>query len=65
MTAYWLSRYKGVRGSVSPLREVLKDLSRIDVEAVAGNMGWLTSSDVFKAVLRAVIASSQLGEPLP
>jgi len=54
-----------VRGSVSPLREVLKDISGVDAKAVARNMGWLTWSDVFKAVLRAVIASRQLGEPLP
>lgn len=65
LTAYWFSRYRGVRGSVSPLREVLKDISGVDAKAVARNMGWLTWSDVFKAVLRAVIASGQLGEPLP
>jgi hypothetical protein len=65
LTAYWFSRYKGVRGSVSPLREVLRDISGIDAEAVAKNMGWLTWSDVFKAVLRALIASGQLGKPLP
>jgi hypothetical protein len=64
LTAYWFSRYKGVRGSVSPLREVLKDISGVDAKDVARNMGWLTWSDVFKAVLRAVIASRQLGEPL-
>lgn len=57
LTAYWLSRYRGVRGSVSPLREVLKDISGVDAKDVARNMGWLTWSDVFKAVLRAVIAS--------
>lgn len=64
-TAYWFSRYRGVRGSVSPLREVLKDISGVDAKSVASNMGWLTWSDVFKAVLRAVIASRQPGEPLP
>jgi len=63
LTAYWFSRYRGVRGSVSPLREVLKNISGVDAKAVARNMGWLTWSDVFKAVLRAVIASRQLGEP--
>ena len=64
LTAYWFSRYRGVRGSVSPLRDVLKDISGADAKAVVRNMGWLTWSDVFKAVLRAVIASRQLGEPL-
>jgi hypothetical protein len=61
-TAYWFSRYRGVRGSVTPLREVLKDIPGVDAKKVASNMGWLTWSDVFKAVLRAVIASPQLGE---
>lgn len=65
LTAYWFSRYMGVRGSVSPLREVLKDISGVDVKLVARNMGWLTWSDVFKALLRAVIASRLLGESLP
>lgn len=62
LTAYWFSRYKGARGSVSPLREVLKDISGADAKAVATNMGWLTWSDVYKAVLRAVIASRQPSE---
>lgn len=65
LTAYWFSRYRGVRGSVSPLREVLKGISGVDAKDVARNMGWLTWSDVFKAVLRAVITSRQLGERLP
>jgi hypothetical protein len=58
LTAYWFSRYRGARGgSVNPLREALKGISGVDAEAVARNMGWLTWSDVFKAVLRAAIAS--------
>jgi hypothetical protein len=65
LTAYWFARYRGVRGSVSPLCEVLKDIPGVDAKAVARNMGWLTWSDVFKAVLRAVIPSRQLDEPLP
>jgi hypothetical protein len=65
LTAYWFSRYREARGgSVKPLREVLKGISEVNVEDVARNMGWLTWSDVFKAVLRAVIASRQPGEPL-
>lgn len=59
LTAYWFSRYKGVRGSISPLRDVLKDMPAVDVGAMANNMGWLTWSDVYKTVLRAVIASGQ------
>lgn len=65
LTAYWFSRYRGVRGSVSPLRKVLEDISGVDAKAVARNMGWLTWSEVFKVVLRSVIASRQLREPLP
>ena len=57
LTAYWFSRYKGARGSVSPLRAILKDISGVDATAIARHMGWLTWSDVYKAVLRAVIAS--------
>jgi hypothetical protein len=64
LTAYLFSRYRGVRGSVTPLGKVLKEISGVDAKDVAKNMGWLTWSDVFKAVLRAVIASGQLGESL-
>ncbi len=59
LTAYWFSRYKGGRGSVTPLREVLKDIPGVDVESVARNMGWLTWSAVYKALLRAMIVSHQ------
>jgi hypothetical protein len=59
LTAYWFSRYKGMRGSVSPLREVLDDISGADARAIAKNMGWLTWPDVYKVILRAVIASRQ------
>jgi hypothetical protein len=64
LTADCFSLYRGIRGSVSPLREVLKDIPGVDARVVVRNMGWLTWSDVFKAVLRAVIVSRQLGEPL-
>jgi hypothetical protein len=57
LTAYWYSRYKEVRGSVSPLRAVLKDIPGVDAKDVARNMGWLTWTDVYKVVLRAMIAS--------
>jgi hypothetical protein len=56
-TAYWFSRYKGARGGVSPLREVLKDIPGAHANAIARNMGWLTWPDVYKAVLRAVISA--------
>lgn len=60
LTAYWFSRYKGTRGSVTPLKEVLKDIPGVDAKSVAKNMGWLTWSDVYKAVLGALLAS-QIG----
>jgi hypothetical protein len=56
-TAYWFARYKGFGGSVTPLKKIFDDMEGVDAEAVARNMGWLTWPDVFKAVLRAVIAS--------
>jgi hypothetical protein len=56
-TAYWFSRYKGSGGSVTPLRQILSDISGADAKTVATNMGWLTWSDVYKALLRAVLAS--------
>jgi len=59
-TAFWFSRYKGMGGSVSPLREVLKDIPGVDAKAVARNMGWLTWPDIYKALLRALIASGHL-----
>jgi len=57
MTAYWFDRYKGARrGSVTPLREVLRDIPDADPAHVADHMGWLTWGDLFKVVLRAAIA---------
>jgi hypothetical protein len=47
------------------MREALQDISGVDAKAVAMNMGWMTGPDASEAVLRAVIASRQLGEPLP
>lgn len=57
LTAYWFSRYKG-GASVTPLREMLKDVVGADAKAVAENMGWLVWADVFKVTLRAVIAAA-------
>jgi hypothetical protein len=59
ITSYWFSRYKfGHRGSWKPLRELLlkEGLNASQVAQVANRIGWLTWSDVFKIVLRAVIA---------
>jgi hypothetical protein len=56
LTAYWFSRYKG-GSSVTPLREILKDIPGSDAKAVANNMGWLVWSDVFKITLRSVVAA--------
>jgi len=58
LTAYWFSRYKyGWRGSLRPLEELLRreGLPVGQVADVANRMAWLTWSDVFKVVLRAVI----------
>ena len=58
LTAYWFTRYKG-GGSVTPLKGILQDIPTADARAMASNMGWLTWSDVYKTVLRAVIAEGQ------
>jgi hypothetical protein len=60
LTAFWFARYKfGWKGSLAPLKNVLADSPAIEgagAEQIAHNMGWLTWADVFKAVLRAVVA---------
>lgn len=59
LTAYWFSRYKYChRGSLKPLADLLSKagLDRSQVAQVADRMAWLTWADVFKIVLRAVIA---------
>jgi hypothetical protein len=59
LTSYWFSRYKyGHRGTLQPLRDLLleEELNTNQVVQVAKRMGWLTWADVFKVVLRAVIA---------
>jgi hypothetical protein len=58
LTSYWFSRYKyGHRGSLKPLKDLLLEegLNAGHVAQVADRMGWLTWTDVFKTVLRAVI----------
>jgi hypothetical protein len=61
LTAYWFVRYKyGWKGSLTPLRRILADAPAIDgisATQLGRNMGWLTWADVFKAVLRAVLAN--------
>jgi hypothetical protein len=56
LTAYWFSRYKG-GSSVTPLREVLNDISDADARVISKNMGWLVWSDIFKITLRSVMAA--------
>ena len=60
----WLYKYykNGRNGSLKPLREVIKDIQftdnhklQEDAKHVANNMGWLTWSDLFKIVLRAMV----------
>ena len=60
LTSYWFSRYKyGHRGSLKPLRDLLSkaELDAGQAPQVADRMAWLTWADVFKVVLRAVIAA--------
>lgn len=57
LTAYWFARYKSARGTSNSLSEILTDIPGTNPEAVARNMGWITWPDVYKAVLRAVIAA--------
>jgi hypothetical protein len=61
ITSYWFARYKyGHGGSLTPLRNLLseEELDGRQVAQVAERMGWLTWADVFKIVLRAVIADA-------
>lgn len=56
-TAYWFARYKSARGSVNSLSEVFEDMPKVNIVSVAKNMAWLTWADIYKVVLRAVIAA--------
>jgi hypothetical protein len=61
ITSYWFGRYKrGHRGILTPLRVLLSEagLDAGQVAQVAERMGWLTWADVFKVVLRAVVADT-------
>lgn len=58
ITADAFTSYKqGSRSRVNPLDPIFEGIAGVDVKAIANNMGWLTWSDVYKVVLRAVIAS--------
>jgi hypothetical protein len=64
LTAYWFDRYKSARGgSLTPIRQVLKELPDADLARVTKNMGWLTWADLFKVVLRAVVADRTSKQP--
>jgi hypothetical protein len=66
LTAYWFDRYKSARrGSVTSLREVLRDIPDANPSRVSANMGWLTWADLFKVVLRAVVADRRLDDATP
>jgi hypothetical protein len=56
--AAWLFDYykNGRNNSLKPLTEALEGLPTPPAEHVARNMGWLTWSDLYKSVLRSVLA---------
>lgn len=58
LTAYWFKRYRGARGgNLTPLRKLLEDIPEAALHRV--HLGWLTWADLFKPVLRAVIADGR------
>ena len=62
MTADAFTNYKqGSRSRVNSLDPIFEGIAGVDAKAIASNMGWLTWSDVYKVVLRAVIASCVAG----
>jgi hypothetical protein len=55
----WLFKYykSGRNNSLRPLKEALINIpSAQSIESIAENMGWLTWSDLFKSILRGMIA---------
>jgi hypothetical protein len=54
----WIYKYykKGRNNSLRPLTEALEGIEAPPVESIAGNMGWLTWSDLFKSVLQGAVA---------
>ncbi len=58
-SAWWFDYYKNGRNkSLRPLSEALEGIDTPPVESIADNMGWLTWSDLFKSILKGVIAAS-------
>lgn len=58
-SAWWFSYYKrGHNGSLSPLKKVLHGIPVESVQTVADRMGWLTWSDLYKTILRGLIATT-------
>lgn len=53
----WIYKYykNGRNNSLRPLTEALEGIESPPVESVAGNMGWLTWSDLFKSVLQGAV----------
>ena len=41
--------------SLSPLKKALEGIDVPPIQSVAGNMGWLTWTDLFKSILRGMI----------
>ena len=59
-SAWWFHYYKfGRNNSLRPLAEALEGIQIPELSIVAERMGWLTWSDLFKSVLRAVILESK------
>ena len=55
-SAWWFSYYKnGSNRSLRPLREKLIGIPFETEQSVANNMGWLTWSDLYKNILRALL----------
>ncbi len=62
MTADSFKNYtQGSRSGVNPLDAIFEGIAGADVKSIANSMGWLTWSDVYKIVLRGVIASCREG----
>jgi len=54
----WLFNYYkfGRNNSLSPLKKAIESINTPTVQSIADNMGWLTWSDLFKSILRGVVA---------
>lgn len=55
----WLFDYykRGRNKSLKPLKQVLAGIDTPPVQSIAENMGWLTWSDLYKSILRAVVTN--------